>query len=328
MSASGTVAFVAVAVLVGALHLLLVTPLEAAAGSSVRVPAAGASQELIVCGGDEVYILDLAREENGEPKKVWSWRAKDRPELPKDSFPLGWEFNDSTECKPLDGGRKILIACDTSGIALVDRATGRALFYASVESAHSAEMLPGNRVAVASSFYQGTATPRNADSLTVFDAVGPGKEVCRVAVPGGHGVVWDSGRQVLWALSSSDIRAYRLWRWETNEPALEMVFKVRLPEGGGHDLSPVPGSPLMMVTTGNHCWLFDQDTREFRLHPVLGEMRGVTSVSCDPATGQLAYVQAEGGNWWAERVRFMQPDKVVHLAGERVYKARWNTPVR
>jgi len=302
------------------------------AGGSSAGPAAtdgsSVSNELIVCGGDEVYILDLSQRENGKPKKVWSWRAAGRPELTKDLFPLGWEFNDSTECKPVDGGSKVLIACDTQGIALVDRATGRALFYANVESAHSAEMLPGNRVAVAGSGYQGTATPRNADSLTVFDAVGPGKEVCRVELPYGHGVVWDSGRQMLWALSGGDIRAYRLWRWESDEPSLEMVLKVRLPEGGGHDLSPVPGSPLMMVTTGNHCWFFDPDTREFRLHPALGEMRGVKSISVNAATQQIAYVQSEGGNWWSERVNLLSPEDMLHRPGEHVYKARWNRAAR
>jgi len=327
MSASGTAAFVAVAVLVGALHALVVPPLWAAAGSSAGVPAAGASQELIVCGGDEVYILDLAREENGKPKKVWSWRAKDRPELPRDLFPLGWEFNDTTECKPVDGGR-VLISCDTSGIALVERASGRVLFYAKVESAHSAEALPGNRVAVASSVYQGTETPLNADSLTIFDATGHGKELCRTELRGGHGVVWDPGRQILWALSSRDIRAYRLVEWETDHPLLEFIAVVDLPEGSGHDLYPLPQGPLMTVTSGAHCWLFDRDKRSFRLHPELREVGRVKSISVNPLTGQVAYVQAEGENWWAERVRFMQPDKVVDLAEQRVYKARWNTPVR
>ena len=39
-------------------------------------------QELIVCGWDEVFILDMSDSQNDRPRKVWSWQAKDRLELP------------------------------------------------------------------------------------------------------------------------------------------------------------------------------------------------------------------------------------------------------
>ena len=81
------------------------------------------------------------------------------------------------------------------------------------------------------------------------------------------------------------------------------------------------------MTTGAHCWLFDRDKRSFKLHPQLRETGHVNSISTNPVTGQIAYVQGEGEKWWAERVLLMQPDRVVDLAGESVYKARWNTPV-
>jgi hypothetical protein len=303
----------------------VVPPLSAAAGS----PAAGqtgAFQELIVCGGDEVYILDLAREENGKPKKVWSWRAQDRSELPW--YLHGVEFAGTDECKPVDGGKKILITSSGSGVALVERETGKALFWAVAENAHSADMLPNDRIAVATSGHEIEAPPRNPSRLIVYDAKAPEKELYSTDLPWGHGVVWDDQRQLLWGLSTHDVRAYRLAEWETDHPSLELIAIVDLPEGGGHDMYPLPRSPLMTITTSRHCWVFDRDKRSFRLHPQLGETGFVSGLSVNPVTGQIAYVQAEGGNWWAERVRFMNPDKVVELAGERIYKARWNAPIR
>lgn len=38
--------------------------------------------ELIVCGWDEVFVLDMSRVEHGLPTKTWSWRSEDREELP------------------------------------------------------------------------------------------------------------------------------------------------------------------------------------------------------------------------------------------------------
>src|SRR5688572_23941843 len=101
--------------------------------------------DLIVCGADEVFILDL---QGSAPEKVWSWRAADRPELPE---PFRKKFGSTDECKPVDGGRKILIASSGGAVALVERSSGKVLFYAAVPNAHSVELLPGNRAVAASS---------------------------------------------------------------------------------------------------------------------------------------------------------------------------------
>ncbi len=324
MNASGAASFLVLTILGWALCATATSSLPASAGSLAEGQAA--SQELIVCGGDEVYILDLAKEENGKPKKVWSWRAQDRPELPW--YLHGVEFAGTDECKPVDGGKKILITSSGSGVALVERGTGKALFWAVAENAHSADMLPNDRIAVATSGHEIEAPPRNPSRLTVYDAKTPGKELYSTDLPWGHGVVWDDQRRFVWALSHHDIRAYRLAEWETDHPSLELIAIVDLPEGGGHDMYPVPGSPLMTITTGRHCWVFDRDKRSFQLHPQLGETGDVKSISVNPVTGRVAYVHGEGENWWAEHVRFMQPDGMIDLTGERVYKARWNAPVR
>jgi hypothetical protein len=294
-----------------------------AAHAHAHAQPQGARRELIVCGWDEVFILDLDAKPDGDatsaknPRRVWSWRAQDRPELPAEFKPL---FKTTDECKPYDEGARILITSSGGGVALVNRADGRVLFHARVTNAHSAELLPNNRVAVAASHDQAG----KGDRLIVFDLAEPNAEILSEELPWGHGVVWDAQRNRLWALADKDLRVFELRDWDTRSPGLRRVDLIPLPEGMGHNLSPVPGSPALAISTTNHCWLFDRETKTFRPHPELGEARHIKSISYHPVTGQLAYVQAEGDNWWAERIHFRQPAGDIHVAGEHFYKVRWN----
>ncbi len=100
--------------------------------------------ELIVCGFAGVCIVDST-----EGREAWRWRPEEDAGLPaylRD--PAAWATSD---CKPVRGGRQILITSSLSGIALVGRETKRTSFYATGENAHSADLLPGNRIAVATS---------------------------------------------------------------------------------------------------------------------------------------------------------------------------------
>jgi len=283
-----------------------------------------ACRELIVCGWDEVFILDLDAKPDAvdatsgnNQRRVWSWRARDRPELPEEFKPL---FKTTDECTSCDGGARILITSSGRGVALVNRADGRVLFHAMVANAHSAELLPNNRVAVAASHDQAG----KGDRLIVFDLAKSNTEVLSEELPWGHGVVWDAQRNRLWALADKDLRAFELRDWDTQSPTLLRTEVIPLPEGMGHNVSPVPGSSALAISTTNHCWLFDRETKAFRPHPDLGDAKHVKSISYHPVTGQIAYVQAEGANWWAERVHFLHPAGFIHFSGEHFYKARWN----
>jgi len=142
---------------------------------------------------------------------------------------------------------------------------------------------------------------------------------------GGHGVVWDDQRQLLWALADYEIRAYLLVNWDTSNPQLQLVSRYALPGIGGHDMYPVPHSAELVVTTGSNCWLFDRDTRTFQKHPLLGDISSVKGVSVHPVTGQIVYVRGET-QWWSDRLYFLEPAKVITLPGQRLYKARWIQP--
>ena len=313
--------------------VLVLACLLAGAGRGPAAEAAEAPRgrenprELILCGWDEVFILDLAQREGGQPKRVWSWQAN-APGRPWSG--QGVSFGATDECKPVDDGRKILITSSgmSVGVALVERATQKVLFWARAENAHSADLLPGDRIAVATSVHEVPDPPLNPDRLTIYDARIPGRELTHTDLPAGHGVVWDQARQLLWALADREIRAYRLAGTDREHTVLEHVLTVPLPEGSAHDLYPVPGGRLLAVTTFGACWLFDRDTKRVTRHPDLRGVGNVKSISVSPATGQLAYVQAEGDEWWAERVHLVNPEGTLHLPGERLYKARWNVQIR
>ena len=277
--------------------------------------------ELILCGWDEVFILRMGRTPEDSPEKVWSWKAEESQDLP-DSMKS--RFKTTDECKPVQGGTKVLITSSGDGVALVERRTGRVLFYGTAHNAHSAELLPEGRLAVAASHRPGG----NGDRLVIFDLSVPGKELCSSELPHGHGVVWDEKRQLLWALSGEDIRVYKLKDWDTQHPGIEKVATIELPEGGGHDLYPVPGTDWLAISTGHHCWLFDRDKRTFKPHPDLADNIRVKSMALNPSTGQLAWVEAESENWWAERVHFLHPGHTLYLPGQHLYKARWNIKAR
>jgi hypothetical protein len=302
-----------------ALLTLLTAPLAARAAAASQAPR---ESELIVCGWDEVFVLALGDGLTQAYRKVWSWRAADSPEIPKDMHPL---FLTTDDCKPVDGGRRILISSSGSwesrtpdgGVALVDRESRRALFHARLTNAHSIEMLPGGRIAAAAS----VSKDGTGDRLVIFDA-NSGKELATDALRSGHGVVWDESRRVLWALGGDVLRAYEV------APAglsvtLGRTFEVALPSEGGHDLVPIPGSPRLFVSTGPRCFYFDRDRREFTPHDTLADQSTIKSYNVHPRTGRVVYVQAERPNWWSEHLHFQQPDLTLRLPGERLYKARW-----
>jgi hypothetical protein len=257
-----------------------------------------------------VFVLDVS----STPRKVWSWKAVDRPELPA---PYRSKFRTTDDCKPVSGGR-VLITASSDGAALVERATGRTIWWGACGNAHSAELLPGERIVLACSTRE-----RTGNKLSVFDASHPEREIFATELFSGHGVVWDEPRARLWALGEKELRSYRLEGWTTDQPSLVLDHRYPLPDLGGHELSAVPRSPHLIVSTHAGVWRFDRDTHEFIPEPDLQGLHDVKSAVIDAATGRLAYTQAERPEWWTSHIRFLHPQGDVHLVGERIYKVRW-----
>lgn len=297
-----------------ALSGLILLALLAFVAETLR--AASAQPEIVVCGWDEVFVLRLKAD--GGAEKVWSWRADDLSGLP-DSMCA--KFATTDDCKPVDGGRRIVITSSSEGVAVVERASGRATFFATVANAHSAELLPGGMLAVAASHSESGA----GDRLIIYDLSSPGRELVAYPLPWGHGVVWDDTRKLLYALADSDIRIYKIEYENGMFKRLSRQALIALPEGMGHELQPVPGTSFLSVSTTHHCWLFDRENWNISPHPVLADSADVKSISVNPSSGRLAWTRAEGADWWTAIIRMQNTPATVELPGERLYKVRWMT---
>lgn len=282
-------------------------------------PGARAGDELILCGWDEVFALEVSGPDKISTNKVWSWRAKDCPNLPEN---LQDKFGTTDECKPVEGGKKILITSSGGGVALVERASGRALFSAFVGNAHSAEMLPRNRLVVAGS------THPEGNKLAVFDLKQPADKqqaepLYTAELHSAHGVVWDEKREMLWALGYEELNSYKLVNWASPEPKLHMSNSYPLPDPGGHDLQATPNFDILVLTTGSHVYVFDPERRAFYPHVTWGNKGGVKCVSIHPKTKQTALIQGSDRQWWSDTVQWLDFENALKLPGQRLYKARW-----
>lgn len=269
---------------------------------------------LLLCGMDEVFAIDLAAAEKGKLEKLWSWRARDRAELPE---ALRKTFGTTDECKPVRDGKQILITSSGGGCALVDYPAGTVRWHARVPNAHSIELLPENRVVVASS------TSGNGNRLVLFDLARSDEPLWHTPLVSAHGVVWDEAREVLWALGLKELRRYRLKDWDSKTPSLDLGTTWPLPDEDGHDLQPVPGTNDLVVSTGRHVYLFDRAAEEFRPHPDLSDVSHVKSVALHPTSGGVVFTEANDEHWWMEAVQVLPGKTPVPITGERIYKVRW-----
>lgn len=269
--------------------------------------SASAADRLLLCGGPEVFMV-----EPDATAKIWSWKAKNRAALPEN---LRKAFATTDDCKPVDDGKRILVSSSSGGCALIERETGKPVWWAKVPNAHSIEALPGGRIIVASSV--------GGDKLAIFDTTQGDRILWETPLSSAHGLVWDPARKRLFALGFKELRSYTLRDWESQKPALELKETHPLPDEDGHDLSPVPGSSDLVLTTNGHVWLFDRDKPAFRPHPEFKDLPGVKCVSIHPETGRTLLIQSTGGHWWTDTADFSHPNGKVTLKGETLYKGRW-----
>ena len=289
--------------------LLLYLPLFALLFSGC---CAKSKQELVACGEDKVFILDFESSTEGQPNIIWSWAASEATDLPdvyRTKYLIPFD-----ECKPVDSSTKILLTSSGGGIVLLDRATKKSLFYAYCPMAHSAEMLPNNRIAVANS------THPEGNSLEIYDIDTPEKVIFKDSLYSGHGVVWMYKHKLLFALGFDDLRAYSLKNWDSDSPELALERKWLIPSEGGHDLTRISDNELI-VTAHENSWVFSIADETFSVFEPLANVHNVKSINYNPLTGQLVYTKAET-NWWTNNIYCENPEKVLHFPEIKLYKTR------
>jgi hypothetical protein len=267
------------------------------------------SEGLVVCaGGKELFIMEAGGPPGVPFRKIWSWSAESSKQIKADEVR---KFANLDECKPVDGGKAILFCASNSGCGLIEYPSGKVVWSAFVTNAHSVELLPGGRIAAASSL--------GGNQLLLFDTRGesPGEPVWKAPLHSAHGVVWDAGRETLWALGFDELRQYKLKDWSSSNPSLDLQKTHPLPSEGGHDLRPVPETADLLVTNHAGVFLFDRDAGKFRPHPVAGPFSKVKSIDVDEASGRVVY------STWGRKIELLSPPKTLSTSENIVYKARW-----
>ena len=267
---------------------------------------------MAVCGDGIVRIIDMAESDSTAIKEVWRW-DKDDPQV---NLPKGYDMlmRNLDECKFVDNNTKMLLTASGDGMMLLDIKTKDILCYAHVPMAHSADLLPNNRIAVALS------THKQGNALEIYDIDTPEKVVFRDSLYSGHGVVWNEKRQRLYALGYKELREYELMDWNTDQPSLKQVKMWEIPMESGHDLSPVDDNRMLVSAHEGVMW-FDIDKEEFSLFEPLCDVENVKSVNYDPETQKLVYTKAEI-SWWTHHIYQENPNKVVTMDSLKVYKVR------
>ena len=267
---------------------------------------------LAVCGNGMVRIIDMAESDSTDIKEVWRWdKAAPQANLPKGYAQL---MRNVDECKFVDNNTKMLLTASGDGMMLIDIETNAILSYAHVPMAHSADLLPGNRIAVALS------THKKGNALEIYDIATPEKVVFRDSLYSGHGVVWNEKRQRLYALGYKELREYELIDWDTDQPSLRQVKMWEIPMKSGHDLSPVDKDRMLVSAHEGVMW-FDINKEEFSPFEPLRDVENVKSVNYDPKTGKLIYTKGEI-KWWTHHIYQENPNKVITMDSLNVYKVR------
>ena len=271
------------------------------------VPAQNAEMALVLCaGGNELSLRDSAT-----GAKLWRWSGEDAAGL--EPAQRRW-FDHLDECKVIDGGKQLLVCASNGGCALLEYPSGRVAWLASATNAHSLEMLPRERIVVASSL--------SGDKLVLFDLKMPTQPLWKTPLHSAHGVVWDAKRGVLWALGFDELRCYVLAEWETEHPSLALKSTHTLPAADGHDLRAVPDSADLIITTESGVFFFECESGKFRPHPTLGDTPRLKSVDIHPVSKRAVF------GAWAGKVEFLDPNGAITFKDAKPYKIRWFSGAR
>lgn len=268
--------------------------------------------DLVICGDDKIRIYDGQAARNSKEKIRWSWQAREaKGQLPEAYFGMLRSLDD---CKPVHDNTQLLITSSSGATILLDIASKRVLFYAKTPMAHSADLLPDGRIAVANS------THPAGNSLELYDSRQPERVLYKDTLYSGHGAVWLTEQQELVALGFDSLLVYRARDWDTDRPRLEKLRALPLPDEGGHELSPT-GSDRLLVSTHHHAWLADIRTGNFIPFEPLKDHENIKSANYDTRTDALVYTIAEE-SWWTHHVYGINPDFRIVIPDIKTYKVR------
>ncbi|MBQ4286808.1 MAG: hypothetical protein II770_02150, partial [Bacteroidales bacterium] len=263
--------------------------------AGLMVPASAASgwgDYLVACGDEDLYIVNAATSIDETPDVIWHWNVFETYGQITDHMRSLIRVLD--DCKPVNGGKQLLLTSSAGGTILLDIATRKCLFHAATPMAHSADMLPGGRIAVANS------TNPKGNSLEIYDSRVSDVCIWKDSLYSGHGVVWSEKYARLFALGYKELRMYSLKDWESDKPSLVLEKTWELPGNSGHDLNKA-GENALTVTNHDGVYLFDITSGKFKPMPGMKGKKNVKSFNYDAVSGRVVYTIGET-SWWTNHI--------------------------
>ncbi|MDR1724693.1 MAG: DUF6528 family protein [Tannerella sp.] len=295
-------------------QIVILLALTLLAGCQTNRKAAGnpAPLHIAICGDDKIQILNADASTDDHPAVAWQWQATtDAPGLPPEFIPHLQSIDD---CKPVNNHTQILATSSSGCVLLIDISTRLTLYAAHAPNAHSADLLPRGRIAVALS------THPQGNRLAIYSLHQPDTILYSDTLYSAHGAVWNPQLQRLYALGYDQLREYALQDWDTPHPSLRLLRRWPLPLESGHDLTPITDHTLL-ITGHQGAATFHIPTAAFRPYPPLASTPDVKSANHLPATGRLIYTVAEE-SWWTDHVYLHNPPQRITIPNLKLYKAR------
>lgn len=249
------------------------------------------STQLVICGDNMIYILDaeLATTAGYRNAILWEWDAK------KYAATVGLTENNMIrldDAKPVDDNKKILATSSKGYSVLIDKETGDVLWYSnSSTNAHSADLLPNDRVAVACS--------ENGDVVQIFDIAKPNVVKFSTPLEYAHGVVWNPTTERLYAVGNNTFNIYKLTDWETSSPKLTLDKSIHTGTWvtGLHDLTLVDDNTLLLA--GKRAALYNIAQNSFTNITIFNNSTTLKSVNFNGNSGEC---------WFTDPTQIEVPD--------------------
>lgn len=271
-----------------------------AGGLTESEPAKSSSRKILACGSDKVFLIDTElTKESGHYSDgvIWSWSSN--------KFDFGTSADHIDDCKIVNDGKQFLVTCSNRNAycAVVDYPSGEVSYYVEgASNAHSSELLPGDRLVVASS--------DGGDELLLYQ-IGNSKTVIgRYPLTSAHGVVWSEKNRRLYAIGGTSLQIYSLVNWDSATPSLKLEKTVSTSGfvTGLHDALLVNDDYITVA--GNKAALFNMKTESFENIRHFDNIIGVKSLNYNLDSGEIFYTYAAQGTsegdyaWSSHKIRY------------------------
>ena len=292
----------------------------------------GGTAKGLVIGGDQgrhrIFVLDAAKKTWTVASAAWNWA----PTAANGFGDVAHAWSLPSDVRVRKAGKKTyVLTADSKGfLGAIEYPSGRRLWATDAgapSNPHATELLPDGNIAAAAS---------DGGWVRVY-AASQGRAVSahtEFRLKGGHGVLWDPGRKVLWAIGDDDLVGLKVGGTAAR-PTLKLASRSTLPSAGGHDLAPVYGDrDRLWITTHHGVYQYVKSTKRFTKSYRAAksiDLPIVKAVGNHPTTGQVVLTRPQDGcatTWCTDTAEFFgsASQKATRtLPDAQFYKVRWFT---